>query len=91
MEITYHLLAYGRVQGVFFRESMCAEATKLRITGWVRNRLDGALEAVLQGEVEQVERLVAWARRGPRGAYVERLEVTPGEGEYTEFSRLPSA
>jgi hypothetical protein len=38
-----------------------------------------------------VERLVAWARRGPRGAYVERLEVTPGEGEYTEFSRLPSA
>ena len=91
MKITQHLLAYGRVQGVFFRESMCHEAAKLNVTGWVRNRRDGALEAVLHGEIEQIEMLIAWARRGPQAACVERLEISEGEGEYAEFSRLPSA
>ncbi len=90
MKLTYHLLAYGRVQGVFFRESMCTEAAKLRVAGWVRNRRDGALEAMLQGEEEQVEKLVAWSRRGPTGAHVERLEISTGEGEYTDFSRRPN-
>ena len=47
MKITKSLLANGRVQGVFFRESMCREAAKFNVTGWVRNRQDGALEALL--------------------------------------------
>ena len=91
MKITRHLLAYGRVQGVFFRESMCREAARLGVTGWVRNRHDGALEALLQGEAEQVEGLIAWARRGPQRACVERLEISDGSGEYAEFTRLPTA
>ena len=90
MKITKFLLANGRVQGVFFRESMCREAAKLNVTGWVRNRQDGALEALLQGEAEHVEALIAWARRGPQRASVERLEISEGQGEYAEFSRLPS-
>ena len=90
MKITQQILVYGRVQGVFFRELMCREATQLGVTGWVRNRQDGALEALLQGEAEHVEALIAWARRGPQRASVERLEISEGQGEYTEFSRLPS-
>ena len=91
MKITKRLLAYGRVQGVFFRESMCREAALLHVTGWVRNRRDGALEAVLQGEEAQVEALIVWTRRGPPQARVERLEVSEGAGDYAAFSRLPSA
>ena len=90
MKITKSLFAYGRVQGVFFRESMCREAAKFNVTGWVRNRQDGALEALLQGEAEHVEALIAWARRGPQRASVARLEITEGQGEYAEFSRLPT-
>lgn len=90
MKITQHLWIYGRVQGVFFRESMYREAAKRNVTGWVRNRQDGALEAMLQGELAQVEALIDWARRGPQAAHVERMEIDEGSGEYAEFTRLPT-
>lgn len=88
--MTRHLRLSGRVQGVFFRESMCREAAKLGVSGWVRNRRDGLLEAMLQGEVSQVEALITWARRGPAAAQVENMEISEGKGEFTGFERLPT-
>ena len=64
----------GRVQGVAFRASMKDAALRQGVLGWVRNRDDGAVEALVQGEETQVERLLAWARVGPPGAEVTSLE-----------------
>lgn len=82
---TLHLVIYGRVQGVFFRQSMQREAQYRAISGWVRNRNDGAVEAVVQGEPDAVEAMVRWAQRGPEMARVERVETGPADGEYTNF------
>ncbi len=64
----------GSVQGVAFRASMRDEANRRGVKGWVRNRGDGAVEALVQGEEAQVERLLEWARVGPPGAKVTSLE-----------------
>ncbi|MDA8382609.1 MAG: acylphosphatase [Betaproteobacteria bacterium] len=90
MRQTQRIRIYGRVQGVFFRESMRIQAQGLGVTGWVRNRKDGSLEAMVQGSAERVAALVDWARRGPAGARVERIELAPGEGEYAAFTREPT-
>lgn len=90
MGIIRHVRLYGRVQGVFFRESMCRKAAQLEISGWVRNLRDGTLEAMMQGEAAQVEALIAWARRGPPAAQVEKMDISEGSGEYSGFERLPS-
>ncbi|MBT9613865.1 MAG: acylphosphatase [Burkholderiales bacterium] len=90
MRMTRHIRLSGRVQGVFFRESMYREATKLGVNGWVRNRHDGSLEAMLQGEAAQVDALIAWAKRGPVAAQVESVEVSVGDGEFCEFEKLPT-
>jgi acylphosphatase len=66
---------YGHVQGVFFRDSTRRLAEREGVTGWIRNRPDGAVEAVFEGEPDSVERLVSFARKGPRGAQVERVEL----------------
>src|SRR5437588_2761983 len=71
----------GRVQGVFFRDSMQRLARQRNVSGWVSNRADGAVEAELEGDEEAVERLVDFARRGPRGAQVESVEVVEEEPE----------
>lgn len=70
-----HLLVRGRVQGVFFRASAAAEAERLRLTGWVRNRTDGSVEAEAQGPAPAVEAFLAWCRRGPPAARVEGVDV----------------
>ncbi|MDD5058945.1 MAG: acylphosphatase [Sideroxydans sp.] len=82
---TQHLVIHGRVQGVFFRDSMRREAQHLDVSGWVRNRSDGAVEAVVQGDAGAVDALVRWAHRGPPMAGVERVEIAPGEGEFSNF------
>jgi len=64
----------GRVQGVFFRDSTRAEAARRGVAGWVRNRSDGAVEAVFEGDGRAVEALVRFCRDGPRGADVSGLE-----------------
>ena len=82
---TLHLVIHGRVQGVFFRDSMRREAQNLAVAGWVRNRSDGTVEAVVQGEPAAVDAIVRWARRGPEHAQVERVEIEPDKGSYTGF------
>ena len=86
-----HLRIRGRVQGVGFRYSMQVEARRLGVSGWVRNRRDGSVEAVVQGPGEAVEALVEWSRCGPGGARVTDLEVEPDEGDHTGFELRPTA
>ena len=71
----------GRVQGVFFRETVRRRAESARLAGWVRNNSDGTVEAVFEGEQKPVERLVDWCREGPRGARVEWVDVASEEPE----------
>jgi acylphosphatase len=82
-----HLLIEGRVQGVFFRASAQAEASRLGLTGWVRNRPDGAVEIVAEGERKKLDDLIAWCRHGPRGAEVENVRIEREEfsGEFSVF------
>jgi len=75
MAVRRRVVAHGRVQGVFFRDSAQRMASSAGVSGWVRNRNDGAVEAVFEGEPDAVDRMVAWMRQGPRRAYVERTEV----------------
>ena len=72
----------GRVQGVWFRGSMQREAHAAGVGGWVRNLPDGRVEAVIEGTADQVERMLAWCRRGPGGARVDDVAVhdEPPEG-----------
>ncbi len=70
-----HLRITGDVQGVGFRYSMCAEARLLQLAGWVRNRSDGSVEAVVSGEAEALDRLEQWAQRGPAGARVHAVKT----------------
>lgn len=75
------VVVHGRVQGVFFRDTMRRLAVARGVAGWVRNNRDGTVEAVLEGDAEAVERLVELCRSGPRGAEVERIEVVDEEPE----------
>lgn len=65
----------GRVQAVWFRETCRREAAAAGVSGWVRNRPDGRVEAVFEGQPSAVERMVDWCRRGPPRAVVTRVEV----------------
>ena len=65
----------GRVQGVWFRESARRRAEQLGISGWVRNRADGAVEAELEGEREDVGVAVSWFGLGPPQARVDAVDV----------------
>ena len=79
----------GRVQGVFFRGTCARHARGLELSGWVRNRRDGAVEAAFEGADPAVESMVAWCREGPDLAVVDTVEVVeePPAGE-ARFSIL---
>lgn len=70
-----HVYISGRVQGVFFRDSTRKNAEKHNLTGWVKNLKDGRVEAVLEGEEDNIQQLIEWAREGPMMANVTDLEV----------------
>ncbi len=90
MSITRHLAITGRVQGVWYRESMREAADSLGVTGWVRNRPDGSVEAVIQGDERQVALLIEWCRRGPPLARVAEVTVSEGEGSHDRFEKRPT-
>jgi acylphosphatase len=82
-----HVLVYGRVQGVFFRQNTQKLAQKLGLVGWVKNREDGGVEAVFEGEKEKVEKMIEWMKKGPPLARVEKVNVFWEEfkGEFKNF------
>jgi len=79
------LVIRGLVQGVGFRWSMTAEARRLGLGGWVRNRRDGAVEALICGPNEAVTAMIYWAGHGPDGARVEGVEVEESSERHEEF------
>lgn len=88
--IARHLRIHGLVQGVYYRQSLQEQAQALEVTGWVRNRLDSSVEAVLCGSPQALERLIEWSRTGPPAAVVSEVVVTEAQGEYSGFERLPT-
>lgn len=86
-----HLVIRGRVQGVGYRASLTREAERLGLAGWVRNRLDGSVEAVVAGDEASVNQLINWARRGPLTAHVTSVDVTPAQGDFSGFEQRPTA
>lgn len=81
------LFITGKVQGVFFRQTLKVMAKKNDIFGWVKNLKDGRVEAVLEGEVEKIDRLIEWAHGGPANARVEDVEIR-NEKFIEEFSKF---
>jgi acylphosphatase len=88
--LTRRLVVTGRVQGVGFRMFMTREAQAAGVTGWVRNRRDGTVEAVVQGPATAVERIIAWARKGPPAGRVSELRIEVAEGTFEGFATLPT-
>ena len=85
-----HLLVRGRVQGVFFRASAQREARRLGLVGWVRNRSDGTVEILAEGEEVSIRELYGWAQKGPSAARVDRVETRwrSYTGEHPDFRIL---
>ena len=83
-----HVVIEGKVQGVFFRANTQRIAASLGLTGWVRNLSDGRVEAVIEGEENNLAAMLEWCWKGPPYAAVRRVEVTeaPYSGDYTAFS-----
>ena len=89
--IARRLRIRGRVQGVGYRYALSEAAESLTVTGWVRNRRDGSVEAFVQGAPEHVAALIAWARRGPPAARVDEVQVEPEEtGTHERFELRPT-
>lgn len=79
--VAVHVVVHGDVQGVFFRGSCRTQAESRGVVGWARNEYDGTVSAHFEGSREAVEALVAWARKGPPPAHVDRVDVRQVEPE----------
>ena len=87
--IARQLRIHGRVQGVYYRASMVQQAQRLGAAGWVRNRADGSVQALVQGPPDVVDALIGWAGRGPAQAQVERVDVGDAAPEaHSGFAQL---
>ena len=86
-QVRRRVLISGRVQGVFFRDSMATVAEREGVSGWVCNLPDRRVEAVIEGEVSAVERVIEWSQQGPPAARVDQVEVTEENflGEFQGF------
>jgi acylphosphatase len=85
-----HLRIEGRVQGVFMRHHTQETALRLGLTGWVKNLMDGSVEAVIEGEKNRLEKMIRWCRQGPPTARVTKVDTLWEEytGEFEDFSIL---
>jgi len=85
--ISVRLLVTGKVQGVYFRFNIQQVAMKNSVVGWVRNLPDGNVEALLEGNKEDVNQVVRWSKIGPENARVDEVEMDYGQytGEYKDF------
>lgn len=88
--VSRHLIVRGRVQGVGYRNYIQYKAGLLNIKGWVRNRLDGSVEAVVHGSPEAVAEIIDCAKRGPRAAEVTAVTVSDAEGRHEQFVVRPT-
>ena len=86
-KIRAHIFVSGRVQGVWFRQKTKQKAEKLGVFGWVKNLSDGRVEAVFEGNKQQVEQMVIWARKGPFWAKVNDIDISweKYKGEFNFF------
>jgi len=87
MKARAHIYVSGQVQGVWFRSCTQEMAERMGVCGWVRNLPDGRVEAVFEGDKDEVEVMVDFCRRGPPGAQVDDVEVKwePYKGEFSGF------
>ena len=86
-----HLMILGRVQGVFYRNWTVETASGLGLAGWVRNRMDGSVEALVEGAEQAVERFISLAHEGPPAAHVARIDATVIDvEELTSFQKRPT-
>ena len=87
-KVRARVIVEGRVQGVFFRNHTEEMASKLGVEGWVRNRRDGRVEAVFEGNKEKVEEIIQWCHQGPPEARVTKVHTTWEDytGEFGDFS-----
>ena len=79
---------HGRVQGIGYREACVGRAREMGVTCWVRNRMDGSVEALLQGSPQQLADMCRWLRDGMTWALVDELEVTPVQPPFPRFDRF---
>ena len=79
--IRRRVLIHGQVQGVFFRDTTRRQAESRGVAGWVDNRSDGSVEALFEGDEDDVEAMIAFCRQGPRGAEVDGVEVSEEQPE----------
>jgi acylphosphatase len=86
--IRRRVVVHGRVQGVFFRDTVRRHAVAEAVAGWARNRADNTVEAVFESEREAVEALVTLCHQGPRGARVDRVEITEESPEGVRGFRI---
>ena len=87
MKARAHVIFRGRVQGVFFRANTCSKARELGVSGWVRNLIDGTVEALFEGEKESVEKVIEWCANDQPYAKVSDMDVDWEDyrGEFTSF------
>ena len=90
MTVTRNLRIRGHVQGVGFRMYLVRKARQLGLSGWVRNRVDGSVEADVQGPAAAVDALIAAAQRGPPGSVVNGVQVSDSNGAYRGFDTRPT-
>jgi acylphosphatase len=87
-KVRARVIVEGRVQGVFFRHHTQEMALRLGVNGWVKNRRDGSVEAVFEGDQERVDQMIQWCHRGPSEARVMKVHSTWENytGELEDFS-----
>ncbi len=85
-----HILATGKVQGVFFRQATKVVATKNNVTGWVKNLDSGQVEILLEGYTQNVNAVIDWCHKGPANSRVDEIKINQQEfsGEYSNFQVL---